>query len=223
MKCSDCSEIIKPIVAIDIDGTLGDYHSHLLKFANAYLGVVPGGGSDYFAPPYTGVKSFKEWFMAVYMCDEATWQSIKLAYRQGAQKRSMPAYPDAQWLVNNLRWDDVEVWLTTTRPYLRLDGVDPDTRAWLEREGIEYDGLLYDKDKYNVLGERIDPERVVAVLDDLPEMYDAAAQVFGKEVPILAKQPFNEDVSRPNEAESLGGALSMIQDRLEIWHGKHGS
>lgn len=216
MKCSECSNIIKPIVAIDIDGTLGDYHSHFLKFAEAYLGRAPAGS---FA--YVGEESFKEWFCEAYKCDEATWRNIKLAYRQGAQKRSMPSYEDAQWLVNNLRWDDVEVWLTTTRPYLRLDGVDPDTRAWLEREGIEFDGLLYDEDKYNVLGERVDPERVVAVLDDLPDMYDTATQLFGKDVPVLAKQEFNAAVSRANEADSLGAALGMIQDRLEIWHGTH--
>jgi hypothetical protein len=218
MKCSNCSEIIKPIVAIDIDGTLGDYHTHFLKFADAYLNAVLREGPD-----YCGEGGFKEWFMKAYSCDESTWQTIKLAYRQGAQKRSMPSYPDAQWLVNNLRWDNVEVWLTTTRPYLRLDGVDPDTRAWLEREGIEFDGLLYDEDKYNVLADRIDPERVVAVLDDLPEMYDTASQLFGPEVPILAKQNYNAMVSRPNEADTLGAALGMIQDRLEIWHGKHGN
>lgn len=216
MKCSDCSNIIHPIVAIDIDGTLGDYHSHFLKFAEAYLGRGPKATAA-----YCGEVGFKEWFCDVFDCDQATWQTIKLAYRQGAQKRSMPSYPDAKWLVDNLRWDDVEVWLTTTRPYLRLDGVDPDTRAWLERTGIEFDGLLYDEDKYNVLADRVDPARVVAVLDDLPEMYDTAAQLFGKEIPILAKQPFNAAVTRQNEAENLGVALSLIQDNLESWYGQH--
>lgn len=219
MKCSECSNEIKPIVAIDIDGTLGDYHTHLIGFAMGYLWKRPNAEV---LDSYTGIGSFKEWFMKVFECDESTWNSIKLAYRQGAQKRSMPVYADAQWLVNNLRWDNVEVWLTTTRPYLRLDGVDPDTRFWLEKEGIEFDGLLYDEDKYNVLADRVDPERVVAVLDDLPEMYDAASQVFGKDVPILRKQFFNASVTRPSEAEGLTPALGMIQDKLEVWHGKHG-
>jgi hypothetical protein len=214
MKCSDCSKIINPIVAIDIDGTLGDYHKHFIAFAEAYLNMRMA------TKQYTGEGSFKEWFMDTYGCDETIWQTIKLAYRQGAQKRSMPSYPDAQWIVNNLRWDNVEIWLTTTRPYLRLDGVDPDTRFWLEREGIEFDGLLYDEDKYNVLADRVDPERVVAVLDDLPEMYDTAQQLFGKDVPILCKQEFNSSVTRPVEAEGLSAALVMIQDRLESWYGK---
>lgn len=217
MKCTECSNIIKPIVAIDIDGTLGDYHSHLLTFARAYLGRAEAPGSH----PYDGHEGFKDWFRSVFECDESTWATIKLAYRQGAQKRSMPVYPEAKWLVDNLRWDNVEVWLTTTRPYLRLDGVDPDTRAWLTRADVEFDGLLYDEDKYNVLADRIDPARVVAVLDDLPEMYDTASQLFGKEVPILAKQEFNSAVTRPNEAENLGTALGMIQDRLESWYGQH--
>lgn len=217
MKCSECSNEIKPIVAIDIDGTLGDYHTHFIGFAMAYLYKRPS--ADEF---YTGQCGFKEWFLEVFQCDETTWNTIKLAYRQGAQKRSMPVYADAQWLVNNLRWDNVEVWLTTTRPYLRLDGVDPDTRFWLDKEGIEFDGLLYDEDKYNVLADRVDPERVVAVLDDLPEMYDTAAQLFGKEVPILRKQLYNDDTIRPFEANGLTEALSMIQANVEVWHGKHG-
>lgn len=217
MKCSECSNEIKPIVAIDIDGTLGDYHTHFIGFAMGYLYKRPG--ADEF---YTGQCGFKEWFLGVFDCDESTWNTIKLAYRQGAQKRSMPVYPDAQWLVNNLRWDNVEVWLTTTRPYLRLDGVDPDTRFWLDKEGIEFDGLLYDEDKYNVLADRVDPERIVAVLDDLPEMYDTASQLFGKDVPILRKQLYNESVQRPNEADGLTPALAMIQANVEVWHGKHG-
>lgn len=216
MKCSDCSNIIKPIVAVDIDGTLGDYHTHFIKFAEDYLGQQMGVADM----GYEGEGSFKEWFRQVWDVDETTWNTIKLAYRQGAQKRSMSVYADAQWLVNNLRWDNVEVWLTTTRPYLRLDGVDPDTRFWLDRQGIEFDGLLYDEDKYNVLADRVEPERVVAVLDDLPEMYDTASQLFGKDVPILAKQSFNAAVVRPSEAENLGVALGMIQDRLENWYGK---
>lgn len=218
MKCTQCSTIIKPIVAIDIDGTLGDYHSHFLRFAADYLGP-PSTGLDLFA--YDGTEMFKEWFMKTFVVDERTWRDIKLAYRQGAQKRSMPVYEDAQWLVNNLRWDSVEVWLTTTRPYLRLDGVDPDTRHWLDRHGIEYDGLLYDKDKYERLAELVDADRVVAVLDDLPEQYDAAKQQFGVDVPILRKQGFNSSIDREREAETLGEALGLIQEQLEVWHGTH--
>jgi hypothetical protein len=218
MKCSECSAVIKPVVAIDLDGTLGDYHSHFLRFAVDYLGP-PSTGLDTFA--YDGAETFKGWFLKTFVVDERTWRDIKLAYRQGAQKRSMPVYEDAQWLVNNLRWDGTEVWLTTTRPYLRLDGVDPDTRAWLDRHGIEYDGLLYDKDKYERLAELVDPSRVVAVLDDLPEQFDAARQQFGKDVPILRRQQYNTAVKCEPEAESLTVALGMIQDKLEVWHGTH--
>jgi hypothetical protein len=52
-----------------------------------------------------------------------------------------------QTFVDTLRAEGAEVWLTTTRPHDRFDRVDPDTREWCRRNGINFDGLLYDGDK----------------------------------------------------------------------------
>lgn len=213
MLCSNCSRSVPPVVAIDIDGTLGNYHLHFIEFASAYLGQE-------IEPWYTGMAGFREWMCARTGITAAAWHDIKLAYRQGAQKRSMPVYEWAPQLVQGLR-NGADVWLTTTRPYMRLDNIDPDTRAWLDRAGIGYDGLLYDEDKYERLADIIDGDRVVAVLDDLPEQYDAAARVFGPEVPILRHNGFNSAVSRPTHMPNLQLAQAEIYKRITRWKEQH--
>lgn len=222
MKCTDCGSLIRPVVAIDIDGTLADYHGHFLKFAGEYLGMPTILHAVVGDVGYDGSEGFKEWFCGNFAADERTWNDVKLAYRQGAQKRSAPPYKDAAMPAKTAEAAGAEVWLTTTRPHLRLDGIDPDTRFWLKRMGISYYGLLYDEDKYRVLAERVEPDRVVAVLDDLPEQYDAANEQFGEGTAILRRQRYNRGVEREAWVDDLAKAAEIIQFRVEHWRATHG-
>jgi FMN phosphatase YigB (HAD superfamily) len=217
MRCSNCSAPLRPIVAVDIDGTLGDYHQHFCRFVTAYIGETDGWWAD----KYGGAVPFKTWVTNQTLIDERTYRDIKLAYRQGAQKRSMPVYQDARPFIDALKGAGVEVWLTTTRPYMRLDGIDPDTRAWLERHGIEYDHLLYDKKKYVELAARVDPERVVAVVDDLDYLISQAEGVLGNDIGIMRSTEWNRYTSAPYEVEELMQALDIIYPRLEAWRTRH--
>jgi hypothetical protein len=219
MLCSRCSAIIKPVVAIDIDGTLGNYHGHFLAFAQAYLGLRVITTNQ---PGYGGGEPFRDWFCREFRTDVTTFRQIKLAYRQGGMKRTMPPEPGCSVLVHALRTAGAEVWLTTTRPYLRLDNIDPDTRFWLNQQSIEFDGMLYDEDKYKLLGELVDPNRVVAVLDDLEEQCDAAAVIFGPDVPILRRNDYNRDMSLVTpEVNDLREALGIINQRVQLWKEQH--
>src|SRR5215472_3281640 len=185
MRCSRCDEIIRPVVAVDIDGTLGDYHGHFLDFAEAWL------GRD-LRRDYQGKGGFRFWFTQYNYASTEEFRAIKLAYRQGGQKRSMPVYDGAVNLYHTIIDHDAELWFTTTRPYLSLDTVIPDTVHWLARNGMtDYDGMLFDEDKYVKLVERVHPERIVAVIDDLPEMCDMADSVVGRPVSILIGTEWN--------------------------------
>lgn len=217
MKCSDCGQVIKPVVAVDIDGTIADYHLHFLQFARNYLlREIPRD-----VPVYDGEGTFRDWFCWTFKVDVRTWHDIKLAYRQGGMKRNQPVLPGGDTFVNDLRRLGIEVWLTTTRPYLRLDNIDPDTRFWLNAHGIKFDGLLFDEDKYSVLFHRLHRDRVIAIVDDLEEQYDAAANIFGENIPILRSQYFNRAIRRPNMGDSLSRILTIIQGRLHEWHREH--
>lgn len=172
---------MKPVVAIDVDGTISDYHAWFLQFAEMYLGrpMPPAGKNTNGVPLY-------QW-MGV---SKATYRQVKLAYRQGGLKRGMPCYDGAADLSRSIRKAGGEVWICTTRPYLRLDNIDPDTRHWLRRNRIQYDGVLWGHNKYRDLARIVGADRVVAVMDDLPELLAQATQV-GVGLSILRDQPYN--------------------------------
>lgn len=171
----------KPVVAIDIDGTLCDYHAHFLHHAEMWLGrPMPPADEN------TGGVPLYKW-MGV---SKATYRQCKLAYRQGGWKRSMPCYAGAADLCRSIRKAGAEVWICTTRPYLRLDNIDPDTRHWLRRNHIQYDGVIFGDRKYRELARIVGVENVVAVLDDLPALVEQAWSV-GVSVAILRDQPYN--------------------------------
>jgi hypothetical protein len=217
--CTKCSSGISPVVAVDLDGTLGNYHEHFRWFASEYL--------DRYGPQeaYDGSLPYREWFCQGWAVDETTFREIKLAYRQGAQKRTMPLLPGAKrfmrWLTGN-----AEVWITTTRPYLKLDGVDRDTRNWLSRNGIVYDHMIYDEDKYGILASQVDAERVCGVLDDEKDQVLRADEVFVQGTGILMKNNWNMRVSDriPGVCLSMpdfNEARRLLGTRLQEWKRIH--
>jgi hypothetical protein len=217
MKCTDCSKEIKPVVAIDIDGTMGMYHRHFLVYAANYLGRR-------FQDHYVGSQPFKEWFCSNYNVGTDVWHDIKLAYRQGSLKRTMPVYSDARFLCENIKAQGAELWVTTTRPYIRHDNIDPDTREWLSRNLIPFDYLIYDGNKYQKLAALVGTERVAAVLDDLIEEIDIAAKLFGHDAAILRKNEFNKAIRTTTTpiANTLPMAERIIRFRIREWVLKYG-
>jgi len=213
MRCSVCDEIIRPVVAVDIDGTLGDYHGHFIDFASQYVGRE-------MRRDYQGQGSFRQWFSQYNYISTEEFRAIKLAYRQGGMKRSMPVFDGAANLLHTILDHDAELWLTTTRPYLSLDTVIPDTVAWLGRNGMtDYDGMLFDEDKYAKLVERVHPERIVAVIDDLPEMCEMADEYVGAPVAILMGTEWNS--AHWTRRSSMWQIIAGIGDLIDKWKESH--
>ena len=211
MLCTQCSKPIKPVVACDIDGTLGDYHGHFVEFASKYLGRRLPSVQNYLSN-----RRFAE-YLGISLPE---YRTIKLAYRQGGMKRSMPIFLGAGALLRTIHEQGCELWLTTTRPYLRLDNIDPDTRFWLERHGITYDGLLYDEDKYERLAENVDRQRVILVIDDLPDQLTAASTYFGHDRVALAANGHNAWISR-SIRYSHRQLERMVENRVGEWKRRH--
>lgn len=213
----------KPVVALDIDGTMGDYHANFLSFADLYFGKP---FSPLLGTPNPGLPLWE--FMGISQRD---YRDAKLAYRQGGWKRWMPCYPMAAEATNFIREQGAEVWLCTTRPYLRLDNVDPDTREWLRRSEIEYDALLFDPahessgTKYDEL-RRQAGNRVASIVDDLPEMILAAKSAFantraGRQwlAPIIREQPYNGTFKWDRRARDMREVLEMVLSDIGVWRG----
>jgi len=199
-----------PVVAVDIDGTLGDYHGHFLRFAQEWYGR-PMPSPETINP---GLPLHK--FMRT---SKATYRQCKLAYRQGGLERSMPAYPGASELTLHLRRSGVELWLCTTRPYLRLDQVSIDTRHWIKRNHIQYDALIYGETKYRDLARIVGASRVAAVIDDLPPMIEQA-ESLGMWT-IVRDQPYNKDFNWHYRAMDLWQAQREIMREVQTWKDKN--
>lgn len=213
MKCTDCNEEVSPVVAFDIDGTMGRYHDHLWSFMQEYFGKpLPDlwdGRGDW--EDYLGLT-------------RAQYQEAKLAFRQGGFKRWMPTYLGAAEAVSRVRKFGAEVWITTTRPFLRLDSVDPDTREWLTRNKIWFDHLLYDELKYARMRTIVGEDRVIAVVEDLPKEYERAQTEFGHTVPILMERQHNSDYRSERgllTMKSMAQVGEFVTRRVKRWKHEH--
>lgn len=148
------------VVGLDIDGTLADYYTHFKWFAELYTQTkIP-------TPDWSMTDEFSE----ALRLEKDVYRQIKLAYRQGGMKRAIPPLDAAIGsLVLQLRMDGYQVWICTTRPWSRLDNIDPDTRFWIERHLGRVDGVIYGEEKYEDLLDIVGANRIVGVVDDLPE------------------------------------------------------
>lgn len=220
MICTKCSRQLGPIAILDIDGTLGDYHRHFLRFAGMYLGLrtLPAGKKM-----YLGEQAFSTWFCNTFDVSIRVFRDIKLAYRQGGQKRSMPVFGHSRLLSSELRGAGAEIWLATTRPYMRLDAVDPDTRFWLKQHGIKYDYMLYDDHKYELLSRQIDAERVCVVLDDQHEDLAEAAMFFDRSVCVLYANSWNSAYATDWPSVDSGTVRPTLIERVTEWNATYSS
>lgn len=215
----------RPIVALDIDNTLGDYHANFLRFADLYFHSNCGSWYEMRNKHNPGIKLWK--WMGI---SEREYRDAKLAYRQGGWKRWMPVYEGAAELTRGLRAEGIEVWLCTTRPYLRLDNVDPDTREWLQRNRIQYDAILFDPphkedgSKYDEL-KRQAGDRVAYIVDDLPEMIHAAHQAFhfSGVTPVIRDQPYNRHLTHPawRRVNGCTGIWETAMADVQKWREKN--
>lgn len=205
------------VVALDLDGTSGDYHGHFTKFAEMYTGRAMPSPAQ-----YTGGVHFSK-HLGV---SRSTYNTMKLAFRQGGWKRSMPVYDGIGDFTRYVRKQGVQVWICTTRPYLRLDNIDPDTRHWVtKRAHMQYDAIIYGAHKYRDLARAVGAERVVMVYDDLPAMIE---QAMALDLPAtLRAQPYNRhwitsSSATFNVASSVRGYQELFDQALMEWRQHHG-
>ena len=157
---------LAPVIALDIDGTLGDYYEHFRWFAELYLQRPVSADWD--------LAQTSEFSDALGL-EKHVYRDIKLAYRQGGMKRSLPAFEAVGDMVKILRASHgIQVWICTTRPWQRLDNIDPDTQFWINRIMGKVDGVIYGEEKYEDLIDIVGKDRILGVIDDLPENVIAA-------------------------------------------------
>lgn len=213
--------VLRPVVALDIDGTLGNWHDDFLSFAWRWLhGRVKMAPEHWYM--YDGRPMHHH--MGV---NKVTYRAVKLAYRQSGLKRDMLPFPGAHELVAAVRDAGAELWVCTTRPYLRLDNIDPDTREWLDRNDLVVDGVIYGEYKYVDLCGLVDRERIVGVLDDLPDM---VRQAQTQDLNAMMIRRHHNQMHWSNDPEARGGLPSLphlpaatewLLAEIKDWKAKH--
>jgi hypothetical protein len=172
---------LAPVVGIDIDGTLGDYHKHFVWF----LENIYWPGRKF---PLSWHLSEDGEFSDALCLNKHNYRAAKLAYRMGGLKRCMPIFLEdananqkdtviVRNQIQSIRSRGIQIWICTTRPWLSLTTVDPDTQYWLEHNVGEVDGLIYGEDKYADLVDIVGKDRILGVIDDLPENIERGNQL----------------------------------------------
>lgn len=151
---------LAPVIAVDIDGTIGDYYEHFRWFAELYLQRKVEAKWEF---------SDSAEFSEALNISKDVYRDIKLAYRQGGMKRSLPAFSGAGRTIQDIRKLGIQIWICTTRPWQRLDNIDPDTQFWINHNIGRVDGVIYGEHKYLDLIDIVGKDRIVGVFDDLPE------------------------------------------------------
>jgi hypothetical protein len=202
-----------PVVALDVDGTMGDWHEHFRAFASLYLNTHMA----YHWEPY----HFGNVEEALGI-DKALYRELKLAFRQGGWKRWMPMFPGMNELTTSIRDQGYQVWICSTRPWLRLDNIDKDTAFWLDQHGIQFDGVLFGEEKYEDLVDIVGRDRVVCVVDDLPECHRACQML---DLPVAIRSGAHNEYWKPNvPAVRLTGSLDMglwVQQKINEFEKGH--
>jgi hypothetical protein len=200
-------EVPRPVFGIDADGTLGEFHAHFFNFAAQYLGIPEPA-------TYDGKVTMAE-HLGV---SKRTYREVKLHFRLSGLKRAMPVLSGARSLCVSLRMRGAEVIICTTRPFLKVDGIEQDTREWLRRHCIPHDGVIHGEHKYRELRRRAGEGRIVAVLDDLPEMVEQAEKIG---LPtLLLRRPHNEHYVASRNPSDLRTAALLMLGMLEEWEKK---
>jgi hypothetical protein len=169
---------LAPVIGLDIDGTLGNYHKHFVWF----LENIYWPGQRF---PLHWEHATEGEFSEALCVSKPEYRAAKLAYRMGGLKRCMPIFANdadkdmyaVKHEIQYLRSQGIQVWICTTRPWLSLTTVDPDTQYWLENNVGQVDGLIYGEDKYADLVDIVGKDRILGVIDDLPENIERGNQL----------------------------------------------
>lgn len=205
-----------PVAVFDLDGTLFEYHKFLAVFVCNYWNLSEKELVE--AITWRGEGKWHEKFGIT----QEQYRQAKLAFRQGGNKRLMKEFFDGGLeLVSELSNYGCDIWYATTRPWQSLNNIDPDTRWRIETAGLPINGILYDEDKYRKLvTECVDPDRIIIVVDDLPEQYDAATALGLPVVQVARQHNSGPTVKRPTRL-TMTGVRQLALDNLTEWNATH--
>lgn len=109
-------------------------------------------------------------------------ESLKEDFYRGGGFREMPAIEGAREGMKAIKDMGYTVILVTARPQWQYKRLYADTMGWLKAHGIEYDNIIFEKDKAEAIYEHIFPARPKFFIEDRDKH---ALEVANIGVPVL--------------------------------------
>jgi len=126
------------VAAIDIDGVISLYPKCWCDFVNEQLMNEP----IILAHKFTDLNQMKT------LLGYNTYKRYKKMYRSSGYKRTLPVRENASRFTKELKKLGYTILLLTARPFQEYKNLFKDTIVWLENNNIEYDGIIWGKDKH---------------------------------------------------------------------------
>lgn len=122
-----------PCCIIDIDGVLAEYPGFFYQWS-----------IENFYPTHS-ITEFIKLYKSMNLLSK---EDLKKKYRQSGVKASMPLVRGAKELLHCIRRRSaLKIILMTNRPYAEFYRLYPDTLAWLKKNDLPYDGIIWSRDK----------------------------------------------------------------------------
>lgn len=125
-----------PVAIVDIDGVLSDY-------PNCFYDWIKDNVKE-LGNSITSRTRAKFLFDNTSITEQEIW---KRDYRRSGVKADLPVLPGAKEFLSMVRSRGLKVILLTNRPYDEHYRIYPDTLEWLSKNDLQYDGILWARDK----------------------------------------------------------------------------
>lgn len=193
------------VVCIDIDGCVANYEDEYVKFYERGKGLKPiaGARADY--------SFYKRYKISIQREEELYDEFVK-----GGGFRRLGVYPHAKSVIKWIVRSGLIPVFVTARPAWLYGRIYEDTQAWKEANGLGDIMTIFDKDKADVIINKIAPAKVVAFIEDRDKHAIEIAHL-GVQLYLINRsynQHFSEadfkTIKRVDGWEEIGEALKQI-------------
>ncbi len=187
------------VVIFDIDGVLADYLGEYEKFIMSKGYVKNEHGGKFYSASFNFVGLTRQ-------------QEEKINdefIRDGGFLRLDP-YKEMVDVTKQLKkLYGCEIILLTARPNWVYSRLTMDTNNWLKNNGIEYDLLLWDKDKADSILNNIMPANVLCMIEDR-DKHALELSHIGIDV-LLIDKPYNQSISNLDNIQRIYNSKEIIE------------
>lgn len=161
----------RDIVCVDIDGVLCDQIDSWL----IYLEAARASSNNFRYKSNRRFINQLDLSTALYKADLELYPSLKNNYRESGFKRDATVIQSSVDFIKELKRAKIRVVLVSARPYYKYYRIFSDTLFWLNENNIQFDALIFEREKRNWVLENKD--KVLLCLDDDPSQINKMKSV----------------------------------------------